>query len=120
MGIPTPAEYARMLDIVGFLNNGGGLYAMAESGNSNGGEGLTTHDQFGYLPFVVSSNVFNQFENGNTLTPFGASLGLTEDDINGNFSHNIFLSAGPLNVVDFDPEGNILSLAGRAQVAVKQ
>jgi hypothetical protein len=99
--------------IIAFLNQGGGLFAMAESGTTN-----PTSGQFGFLPFVVSSAQKNQAEVGNTLTPFGASLGLTTADINGNASHNIFTSTGGLNVVDYDSTGNILTLAGRGQVTV--
>jgi hypothetical protein len=102
---------ARSPDIIAFLNAGGGLYAMAES---NSGAGLTPNGgHYGFLPFVVSSTQFNQAEEGNTVTPFGASLGLTNGDVNGNFSHNIFLGTEGLGVVDVDSEGNILSLAGR-------
>lgn len=97
--------------IIAFLNQGGGLFAMAESGTTN-----PTSGQFGFLPFIVSSAQKNQAEVGNTLTPFGASLGLTTSDINGNASHNIFTSTGGLNVVDFDSSGAILTLAGRGQV----
>src|SRR5260370_18780602 len=86
---------------------------MAESGTTN-----PTTGQFGFLPFVVTSSQLNQSEVGNTLTPFGATLGLTNSDINGNASHNIFLSTGGLNVVDRDAFGNILTLAGRGQVTV--
>ena len=99
--------------IIAFLNQGGGLFAMAESGSTN-----PTSGQFGFLPFVVSNAQKNQAEVGNTLTPFGASLGLTVADINGNASHNIFTSTGGLNVVDYDSTGNILTLAGRGQVTV--
>lgn len=105
---------ARSSDIINFLNGGGGLYAMAES---NGGAGLTpAGGRFGFLPFVVSSTAFNQTETGITVTPFGASLGLTNADVNGNFSHNIFTSTGGMNVVDVDAQGNILSLAVRSQI----
>lgn len=104
----------RSADIISFLNAGGGLYAMAES---NGGAGLTPNGGwFGFLPFIVSSTAFNQTESGFTVTAFGASLGLSANDVNGNFSHNIFLSTGGLNVVDEDAAGNILSLAGRGTV----
>ena len=105
---------ARSSDIISFLNNGGGLFAMAES---NGGAGLTpTGGPYGFLPFVVSSTAFNQTETGITVTAFGTGLGLTNGDVNGNFSHNIFTSTGGLNPVDVDQFGNILSLAGRGQV----
>jgi hypothetical protein len=102
---------AHSSDIIAFLNNGGGLFAMAESSTTN-----PTTGQFGFLPFVVSSTQLNQSEVGNTVTAFGASLGLTNSDVNGNASHNIFTSTGGLNVVDLDSSGNILSLAGRGQV----
>lgn len=102
---------ARASDIINFLNRGGGLYAMAES---NGGAHLTPGGgQFGYLPFVVSSTAFDQTETGITLTPFGQALGLANTNVNGNASHNVFLAAAGLNVVDVDRFGNILSLAGR-------
>jgi hypothetical protein len=100
-------------EIIAFLNQGGGLFAMAESGSTN-----PTSGHFGFLPFVVTSAQLNQSEVGNTLTPFGATLGLTMSDINGNASHNIFTSTGGLNVVDNDSFGHILTLAGRGQVTV--
>ena len=117
-GILTQAELdilnARSADIIAFLNNGGGLYAMAES---DSGAGLTPNGGFfHYLPFIVTSAQLNQSEVGNTVTAFGASLGLTNDDVNGNASHNIFAGTGGMNVVDVDAQGNILSLAVRAQI----
>ncbi len=104
---------SRSADIISFLNQGGGLFAMAESNTT----GLTPGGgQFGYLPFVVSSVALGQLESGFTLTPFGASLGLTTSDINGNFSHNIFNGTFGLNIVDQDASGNILTLAARGTV----
>lgn len=105
---------ARSGDIIDFLNDGGGLFAIAESNN---GAGLTPGGgHFGFLPFVVSSTSFNQTETGIDVTPFGESLGLVDPDVNGNFSHNIFNDTFGLNVVDRDQFGNILSLAGRGRV----
>ena len=104
---------ARSADIINFLNAGGGLYAMAESGAPYG---LTSSGEFGFLPFIVSSAALNQSEIGNTLTSFGSSLGLLVTDINGNASHNIFTSTGGMNVVDNDSAGHILSLATRSQI----
>jgi hypothetical protein len=114
-GILTQAELdilnARSTDIIAFLNAGGGLYALSES---NGGAGLTpSGGRYGFLPFVVASAALDQPENGNTLTTFGASLGLTTSDINGNASHAIFTGTGGLQVVDNDPQENILTIAGR-------
>lgn len=114
-GVLTQAELdilnTRADDIVSFLNAGGGLYAMAES---NSGAHLTPGGgQLGFLPFVTTSTPLEQSEIGYTVTPFGASLGLTNSDINGNFSHTIFNGTFGLNVVDRDASGNIVSLAGR-------
>jgi hypothetical protein len=116
-GILTQAELtilnSHSAQIIDFLNAGGGVYAAAES---NGGAGLTPGGgHFGFLPFVVSSTAFNQTETGITLTAFGQSLGLTNADVNGNFSHNIFTATGGLTPVDRDAANNILSLAGRGQ-----
>jgi len=62
-GILTQAELdildARSADIINFLNAGGGIYAMAESG-IGGGANLTASGQFGFLPFIVSSAALNQ------------------------------------------------------------
>lgn len=106
---------SRTPDIIDFLNAGGGIYAMAEG---NGGSGLTPDGgHYGFLPFVVSSTAFDQSESGFTVTPFAITeLGLSNADVNGNFSHNIFLGNFGLNVVDFDEEQNVLSLAGRIQI----
>jgi hypothetical protein len=121
-GVLTSAELdilnSRSTDIINFLNAGGGLYAMAES---NSRAGLTPNGgHYGFLPFIVSSAVANQPETGNTVTPFGLSLGLTDSDVNGNFSHNIFTETSGLNVVDVDAAGRILSLAGRREIPVPE
>lgn len=101
-------------DIIAFLNKGGGLYAMAEGNN---GAGLTPNGSwFGYLPLVATSTDKNQSEVGNTLTAFGASIGLTTSDVSGNASHNVFGGTFGLSIVDQDPAGSILSLAGRGSV----
>jgi hypothetical protein len=105
---------ARTGDIDNFVNSGGGLYAMAEGNN---GAGLTPNGGwFNFVPIVVSSTDLNETESGNSVTAFGASLGLTNGDVNGNASHTIFVSIGSLNVVDTDPAGHILSVAGRVLV----
>jgi hypothetical protein len=117
-GMLTQAELdllnADSAGIISFLNSGGGLYAMAETTPAN--NGLSSTGFFGFLPFIVATNPVAEFESGNTLTPFGLSLGLTNSDINGNFSHNVFTPTGGLSIVDTDPSGEILSLAGRGKV----
>jgi RHS repeat-associated protein len=117
-GILTQSELdvlnAHSADIINFLNQGGGLYAMAETVPAEGG--LASTGFFGFLPFIVSSLPVGEFEAGNTLTAFGTSLGLAASDINGNYSHNVFTSTGGLNIVDSDSLGEILSLAGRGKV----
>jgi len=105
---------ARSVDIIDFLNLGGGLYAMAES--NNGAHLTPSGGHFGFLPFIVTAASLDQSETGFTVTPFGASLGLVNGDVNGNASHNIFTSTGGMNIVDIDSRGNILSLAVRAQI----
>jgi len=102
-------------DIISYLNAGGGLTAFAES-NATGLIGAV--QPFGFLPFLVSSTSFQVFESGNVVTPFGASLGLTNADVNGNFSHNYFTSTGGMTPVDLY-NGNTampLSLAFRGQI----
>lgn len=84
-------------DIIDYINSGGGLAAFAES-NATGMIGSTA--RFGFLPFLVSSADYQTGESGNTVTPFGASLGLVNSDVNGNFSHNYFTATGGMIPVD--------------------
>jgi hypothetical protein len=117
-GVLTSAELdilnGRSADIIAFLNAGGGLYAMA---NSNSQAALTTGStSFGYLPFIVTSLQLNQTESGFVVTPFGAGLGLSATDVNGNASHNFFNADFGMNIVDVDADGRILSLATRSPV----
>jgi hypothetical protein len=85
------------LDVIDYLNDGGGLFAAGES-NATGMIGATP--RFGFLPFLVSSTDFQTPETSNVVTPFGAGLGLVNSDVNGNFSHNYFASTGGMNPVD--------------------
>ena len=109
---------ARSADIISYLNAGGGLFAAAEDGFHQPPTSGPAPALFGFLPFLVSSTAFSQAEVGNTLTPAGTSLGLTNTDINGNFSHNIFTSTGGMNVVDRDAAGDVLSLDFRGPIGV--
>ena len=104
-------------DILSYLNAGGGLYAEGES-NATGQIGATP--RFGFLPFLVSSSDFQSAETANTVTAFGASLGLKDGDVNGNFSHNFFSRTGGLNVVDlYNGQASVpLTLAFRGDIGV--
>ncbi len=117
-GILTQAELdilnAHQSQIGTFLNSGGGLYAMSEG---NSGAHLTpSGGHYAFIPTVVSAASVDQSETGFTVTPFGAGLGLTDPDVNGNASHVVFTSIAGLSVVDTDAAGRILSIAGREQV----
>lgn len=104
-------------DLMGYVNNGGGLVAFAESNSSDDGNGQTPDGgQYDFLPFLVSEVVANQSETGYTVTPYGAAMGLTPADVNGNFSHAGFTDDGGLNVVDRDSNGTIISLATRGEL----
>ena len=97
-------------DILGYVNAGGGVAAFAES-NQVGLIGGNT--PFGFIPFLVTSTALPDSETGNTLTAYGASIGILPADVNGNFSHNIFAATGGMNPVDLrngDPD-QILTLA---------
>jgi hypothetical protein len=107
---------ARSADLLAFVNHGGGIVAFDESGNRGGGEGVytgTTHDRFGYLPFVVAELGHHENEAGFVLTATGTAMGLVESDMNGNVSHSFFTQTGGMDPVDLDPSGHILSLATR-------
>jgi hypothetical protein len=104
-------------DILNYLNAGGGLYAEAES-NATGNIGAL--QRFGFLPFLVSSTDFQTGESGNTVTAFGAGLGLSDSDVNGNFSHNYFASTGGMTAVDlFNGQADVpLTLAYTGRIGV--
>jgi hypothetical protein len=115
-GDDLQALNARSGDILSYINAGGGLVAFAEDGVHTP---ATTGPQpalFGFLPFLVTSTALSEIENGNTLTPFGLTLGLTNSDINGNFSHNLFTATGGMTVVDTNSNQQILSLAFSGQL----
>jgi len=116
-GNDLKAVDARSADILNFINAGGGLVAFAEDGFHQPASPGPEPALFGFLPFLVTSAPQGEFENGNTLTPFGLSLGLTNSDVNGNFSHNIFTATGGMTVVDRDAGNEILSLAFSGQLS---
>src|SRR5262249_50268480 len=87
-------------EIENFINAGGGLLALAECGIGfpNCQSDLITSNTslFAYLPVTVSSVATTP---PYTVTPFGASLGLTDADVNDP-THNSFGLIGGLNIVD--------------------
>lgn len=113
-GLLTRAELdaliARSSDISAFVNAGGGIFASAECFpcGANLLSGPTAPDLFGFLPVDVTSiGTSPPF----TVAPFGASLGLVDADLN-SATHNAFGLTGGLNIVDTDPAGNAVTLAG--------
>ena len=119
-GLLTSAEIgalnARSTDIKAFINGGGGLFAAAECGPgfSNCISDLVTSSDklFGFLPITaVSTDTVPPY----SVTAYGASLGLTNGDVN-DATHNSFASAAGLNIVDLDHAGNPTTLAGNVQI----
>jgi hypothetical protein len=100
-GMLTGAELSflnsKSADLIDYVNDGGGIAAFSES-NAAGLIGATP--RFGFLPFLVTSADFQSPETANVVTAFGASLGLVDGDVNGNFSHNYFSATGGLTPVD--------------------
>lgn len=115
-GTLTQAElqalFDRKTDIKNFINGGGGLFASAEcypcGANLAGNAALL----YAYLPISVTSiGAAPPF----SVTAYGASLGLSNADMNDP-THNSFGVTGGLNVVDTDSAGNATTLAGNVRV----
>ncbi len=116
---------ARAADIATYVNSGGGLFASAQcfptssfcrasllDGSTGVLPAITAADLFGFLPISVSvippSPPF-------TITPYGASLGLTSADM-ADPTHNAFADPAGLNVVDTNALGNPVTLAGNVLI----
>lgn len=98
--------------IANFINAGGGLAAFAECGvgysNCLSNNVTATTPLFGFLPVTVTSvDTVAPYH----VTAFGASLGLSDLDVNDP-THNSFGLIGGLNVVDADSAGVPTTLAG--------
>lgn|GEM_PF-1510363 len=108
---------ARATELIDYVNTGNrGIVGFNESGNRPGGPGIytgTTHNRYGFLPFLVSGVGFQQPEVGITLTAAGEAIGLTNTDVNGNAAHSVFTATGGMDIIDVDSSGQILSLATR-------
>jgi hypothetical protein len=109
---------ARKTDISAFVNAGGGLLALAECfpasstclANLLSGP---TSSLYSYLPVTVSSILPSLPFN---VTLFGASLGLTNGDVNDP-THNSFGAIGGLTPVDLDQGSQATTLAGIVQIS---
>jgi hypothetical protein len=104
---------ARKTDIENFVNAGGGIFAAAECDNCGADLLGVNPALFGYLPVTVTSIGANP---PFTVTTFGASLGLTNADLNDP-THNSFGLVGGLNVVDTDAASNATTLAGTVTIS---
>jgi len=121
-GMLTQAELdaliARQADIATFVNNGGGLLALAECSPASGfclDDTLSgTPNLFGFLPVAVTSVATTA---PYSLTPAGQALfpGLTNGDMN-DATHNSFGAVGGLTVVDTDAAGVPTTLAGNVRI----
>ena len=108
---------ARKTDIANFVNAGGGLAAFAECGvgNSNCNSDLVNVNTplFGFVPVSATSvDTVAPY----TVTPYGATLGLTNADVDDCCTHNSFANAAGLNVVDYDQNGVPTTLAGTVSI----
>ena len=111
------ALITRKEDLLDFMGNGGGLLAFAEGHGKSESEDLLSGDSpaelFGFLPVPVVADG-SPPRPPFTVTPYGASLGLTDADVerDAGHTHNWFSSTGGLNVVDTDGKGRAVTLAG--------
>ena len=120
-GMLTSAEInaliARKADITSFVNAGGGLLALAECFPDSSfciDDNVDSSTKlFGFLPLAASSVATTS---PYTVTAFGASLGLTNDDVNDP-THNSFGPVAGLGVVDNDAAGVPTTLAGDVRIS---
>jgi hypothetical protein len=117
-GMLTAAELgflnAHRADIADYVNAGGGLAAFAES---NYQYLIGNETPYGFVPGPVVSTTFHTSFTNNTVTAMGASLGLTDTDVSGTYTHAFFSVTGGLSPVDLlsgDPS-RPLSLASASQ-----
>jgi len=119
-GLLTRAELdgliGRSADIASFINNGGGLMALAECFpcGANLLAGSTAPNLYGYLPVTVSSiPPVGSF----TVTAEGAAapFNLTNGDVNDP-THNSFGLIGGLTPLDRDQATNATTLAGNVRI----
>lgn len=112
---------SRSADIASFVNNGGGLLALAECYpcGANLLAGTTAPDLFGFVPLsgIVPLGTSGPY----TVTAAGAAapFGLTSADVNDPTHNSFLLSSVPsaLTVLDTQPDGNAVTLAGTTTIS---
>lgn len=111
-GAEITALMNRASDINSFVNSGGGLFASAECYPCGANLAGSAANLFGFVPVTVTSIGANAPFN---VTAYGASLGLSNGDLNDP-THNSFGATGGLNIVDTDAAGNATTLAGIVRI----
>jgi RHS repeat-associated protein len=108
----------RRAELINFVNNGGGLVALAESGGrlapTSNYPGVT-YDQFRFLPLYVSSVQLQEDEHGSKLTREGAAAGLTLESISANSTENYFTTTAGMDIFDLSAADHITTLGLRGR-----
>ena len=127
-GLLTRAELDALIDrredIEEFINNGGGLLALAEGAAPPPREellvGLSPPKLFGFLPASLVANPSAPIPPFK-VTPFGESLGLTDKDVARapDKTHNWFDLTAGFQIVEVDAEERPVTLAGEATIEAK-
>jgi hypothetical protein len=108
---------ARKADIATFVNAGGGLAAFSECGvgfpNCQSELVTSTTPLFGFVPVSASAVATAAPYH---VTAYGASLGLTDADVDDCCTHNSFADAAGLNIVDLDLHNIPTTLAGIVRI----
>ena len=129
----------RGASLISFVNNGGSLVVMVESGTRPTtipppelgyvppfwwgpwypADPGATHNRYGFLPFSIGPVITDHREDlGMTLAAAGAAMGLTFADITKNFFHTYFTSPGSLDVVDSYVGLGAVSLVHKGNIPV--
>lgn len=108
---------SRRADVMEFVNSGGGLVALAESGGRHRSDSLypgVTRDHYRFLPIQVSTVQLQEDEGGSRISPEGEAMGLTLFDYL-NSTENYFTTTGGMDVIDYSAAGHVTSLAYRGK-----
>ncbi len=97
---------AHSSEIATFFNAGGGIFAAAEG--HEGADLAPSGGFFNWIPVTATSTT--SASPPYSVTPYGATLGLTDFDVSSP-SHSHFTSASGLNIVSRDAVGDIMTLA---------